>query len=92
MEAQGCGTPVVSTDVGGAREVVGAGSVVPPKDPAALARAVTELAERNGRALREQARAYAVEQFSYQQMGEAYESLYASHLSARAPETRVKPE
>jgi glycosyltransferase involved in cell wall biosynthesis len=48
VEALACGTPVVATDAGGAREVLSgvprqAGRLVPPRDPAALAAAVAEL-------------------------------------------------
>jgi glycosyltransferase involved in cell wall biosynthesis len=45
IEALACGTPVVTCDVGGAREVIDrpeAGAIVPP-DPAAIAQAVTLL-------------------------------------------------
>ncbi|MFF0625437.1 glycosyltransferase family 4 protein [Streptomyces sp. NPDC004296] len=47
LEAMACGRPVVLSDVGGARECLPADAVddclVPPGDPAALARAVTAL-------------------------------------------------
>jgi glycosyltransferase involved in cell wall biosynthesis len=48
VEALACGTPVVATDAGGAREILAgvppeAGRLVPPRDPAALAVAVAEL-------------------------------------------------
>jgi glycosyltransferase involved in cell wall biosynthesis len=45
LEAMACGLPVVTTDVGGNREVVGysgLGALVPFGDPAALAQAVAE--------------------------------------------------
>lgn len=43
-EAVACGTPVVATEVGGCREAVGsAGLLVPPGDPAALARALAQV-------------------------------------------------
>ena len=43
-EAMACGVPVVSTDGGALPEVVGdAGLVVPARDPAALAQAITQL-------------------------------------------------
>lgn len=47
MEAQAMERPVVTTDVGGAREIVRdgeTGHIVPPADPEALARRVLELA------------------------------------------------
>ena len=48
VEALACGTPVVATDAGGAREILAgvppqAGRLVPPRDSAALAAAVAEL-------------------------------------------------
>jgi glycosyltransferase involved in cell wall biosynthesis len=48
VEALACGTPVVATDAGGAREILAGlppegGRLVPPRDPAGLAAAVAEL-------------------------------------------------
>lgn len=44
LEAAGCGTPVVATDVGSCKEVASrAGAVVPPEDPNALAGALYKL-------------------------------------------------
>jgi glycosyltransferase involved in cell wall biosynthesis len=45
IEAMSAGLPVVATDVGGTREALegGAGILVPPKDPVALALALREL-------------------------------------------------
>jgi glycosyltransferase involved in cell wall biosynthesis len=44
LEAMAAGTPIVSTAVGGVPEAVGAGEawLVPPEDPDALARAMTD--------------------------------------------------
>ncbi|MSR62331.1 MAG: glycosyltransferase [Planctomycetes bacterium] len=45
LEAQACALPIAATDAGASREIVGpAGRIVPPRDPAALAAAVVELA------------------------------------------------
>lgn len=50
-EAMACGVPVVSTTGGALPEVVGdAGILVPPADPAALARAITSLLDNPERA------------------------------------------
>jgi glycosyltransferase involved in cell wall biosynthesis len=46
VEAMACGLPVVATDVGGVRELVhdgATGYVVPPRDPSAIATAVSRL-------------------------------------------------
>lgn len=50
-EAMACGVPIVSTTGGALPEVVGdAGILVPPKDPAALARAIIDLLDHPGQA------------------------------------------
>ena len=68
LEAAACGRPMVSTDMPGCRDVVrheGTGLLVPPRDPAALARAIARLADdpqlraRLGRAAREHAAAFS---------------------------------
>lgn len=48
VEALACGTPVVTTDVGGAREIVddSNGIVVPPQQPQALAEAIETVLQR----------------------------------------------
>lgn len=52
-EAMACGVPVISTTGGALPEVVGdAGVLVPPADPAALARAVTDLLDHPEKARR----------------------------------------
>jgi glycosyltransferase involved in cell wall biosynthesis len=52
VEALLSGTPLVATDIPGAREVVratGAGRLVPPRDPAALAEGIVEILRDPGR-------------------------------------------
>jgi glycosyltransferase involved in cell wall biosynthesis len=79
-EAMSCGVPCVATDVGDAsfvlREI---GEVVPPKDPAALARACTEVLgmspeRRVQRGLA--ARARVAKYFSLQTVIDSYQGLY----------------
>jgi glycosyltransferase involved in cell wall biosynthesis len=82
IEAMFAGLPVVATNVGGVRDVVvhgETGLLVPPEDPAALARAVRGLLEdptrrqQMGRA----GRARAVERFTAASMAAQYEAVYA---------------
>lgn len=71
IEALACGTPVVATDAGAIAEVVGPGGVlVPPRDPAALARAVSELMrdERRREELARQGRAHVLSSFTIENM------------------------
>jgi glycosyltransferase involved in cell wall biosynthesis len=81
LEAMACGLPVVATNVGGLGELVAdgmTGSLVPPKDPAALADAMVELllepekASVFGRAGRKR----VVEQFSVGSAVRAHEDLF----------------
>jgi len=79
-EAMAMGKPVVATDVGGVRELVGdAGRVVPAKDPEALARAMLATM-RQGREERAQlghaARERIVRQFSIDAAADWWEALY----------------
>lgn len=48
VEGAACGRPVVATDVGGTREILNDsnGILIPPKDPQALAQALTQALER----------------------------------------------
>ena len=54
LEALACGVPQVATDVGGTREAVvpETGILVPPRDPGALALALTRILQNRGAAAR----------------------------------------
>ncbi len=83
-EAMAMEKPVVATDVGGVRELVGdAGTLVPAKDPEALAEAMLatmrqsrEERARMGRAARER----IVHQFSMDAAADWWEALYRKLL------------
>jgi glycosyltransferase involved in cell wall biosynthesis len=52
VEAMRCGTPVVATDIPGAREVVkvtGMGEIVPPRDPEAMGQAIVRVFDNRDR-------------------------------------------
>jgi glycosyltransferase involved in cell wall biosynthesis len=83
LEAMACGLPVVATDVGGARDVLGddgkAGLVVPVGSSAALAEAITALAD--SPALRREigaaARTVIEDRYDMKRVVAQYLSLYA---------------
>lgn len=85
-EAMACGVPCVATDVGESAMIVAdTGRIVPPRDDAALARAMDEvlsLPAGERKALGERARARIVENFSLERVADLYAAMYAS-LSRR---------
>lgn len=85
LEAMACGLPVVASDVGGTRDVLGheeGGRLVPPEDPDALTAAMGTVAsdpglrQRLGRAARERAMAFDIEAIVDRYL-DLYESLRA---------------
>jgi len=76
--------PVVATDVGGVRELVGdAGVLVPPRDSEALAAAMLDLMRRNvvdRRRMGREARARIATDFSMDAQADRWEALYANLL------------
>jgi len=88
LEAMALGIPVVATDAGGTREAVEdrvTGMLVPPRDPQAMAAAITALlAERQTAAMvAERARARVVERFTVERMTGEYLELYAEIIAGK---------
>ena len=87
-EAMACQRPVVATDCGGVREVIGnCGSLVPPKDPVALAEAIksalAQPAQQNeelGRAARKRIQ----ERYSIAATAERYLAVYKGKREFKA--------
>jgi L-malate glycosyltransferase len=89
LEAMAMQKPVVATDVGGTSEVVQhgrTGLLVPPKDPAALAQAISQILaapQESAAAMGARGRAVVVERFSARAMVRQMEDLYTHLLQAR---------
>jgi glycosyltransferase involved in cell wall biosynthesis len=81
-EAMACGVPCVTTNVGDSADIVGdTGLVAPPGDPAALARALAELAGMSPQERTElgaRARKRIRERFDLERVAQAYLELYSS--------------
>ncbi len=88
LEAMAAGLPIVATDVGGVREQLdgGAGVLVPPRDPEALASALGALASAPGRrsSLGRAARERAERRFSWTATVARYAELYRG-LTGKGP-------
>jgi len=94
LEAMACGTPVIGSDVGGIKFTIADGEtgfLVPPRDPAALAKRMERLlvdrslARRMGR----EARARVERLFTWQKVGERTAELYESMLRAHRDTTSL---
>jgi glycosyltransferase involved in cell wall biosynthesis len=88
LEAGAAGRPVVSTQVGAAPEIVvpgRTGLLVAPRDPASLARVMTELMELGPEILSTmgaQARRHVLDRFSLNSMHDQYRNLYEQVLTS----------
>ncbi len=82
LEAMACGTPVITYDLGPAREIVidgVTGFVCPPGDESAMASAVkklNEMPEAEYKKMRQACRQHIEQKFSIQAMTDQYEQLY----------------
>ncbi len=85
-ESMACATPVVATDVGDAREIIGAhGRIVQPRQAYALAQALAALVDLGGAGRREMglgARASIIQRFRIEIISESYAALFR-RLAAR---------
>lgn len=81
MEALASGTPLVSTPAGGIGDVIDSGKtglIVPERDPAALASAISQLltTPELARAIGSSARSLAAERFGWARTAERFEAAY----------------
>jgi glycosyltransferase involved in cell wall biosynthesis len=100
LEAMACGRPVVATDAGGTRHLVGGdgGRLVPPGDAAALAAALGELVADPGlrRRMGTHNRRTVEQRFSWSRVGDRLEAAYAEAVGEgsggrAAPRARSAP-
>ena len=92
LEAAAAGLPIVATRVGGNQEVVvdgETGFLVPPREPEALASALTRLSTLPGtarRAMGERAREHIRLHYSLDSVAERWEGLYREVLARKGLE------
>lgn len=86
-EAMACGVPCVATDLGDCAELIGTtGSIVPPRDVDAMARALHHWLDLSPPArliAGNAARSRVIEQFSFDRYTEAHDALYADAIRHR---------
>ena len=82
VEALACGTPVVAARCGGPEDIVNddVGVLVPKEDPDALAAAIEYVLERRGQYDSVRLRAYALENFAWEQIAGQTVDLYYQAL------------
>ncbi len=90
VEAQAMGRPIIATDHGGAQETIRRGEtgwLIPPNDPAALAKAMEEalsLSQQQRAILATRAMAHIAENFTREQMIDHTLNVYAELIDAKA--------
>ena len=80
LEAFSCGKPVIATSVGGIPEIVtqDRGLLVPKQDEKALQSAILEMLETHSNYSESSIRAYALEHFSQEKIGQSFAEFYKS--------------
>ena len=78
IESLACGLPVISTSVGGVPDHITEdfGILIPPKDENALCSAMENMMDNWMKHDSEKMRRYAVENFSYEAVGEKFNEIY----------------
>ncbi|HRH98774.1 MAG TPA: glycosyltransferase, partial [Prosthecobacter sp.] len=90
-EAMACAVPVVATDIGDTRWVMGeTGRIVPPRDPAALAKACLEILDA-GIVQDFEARERIEQQFSLRSVLQQFDSLLDAPRRPSEPRERPAP-
>ena len=82
LEAFACGTPVVSTNVGGIKEYFpeNFGYLIPKKDESALYKAILKIYNSKLKIERKEIREFAFNNFSYEIIAQKYSELYLKSL------------
>lgn len=96
IESLACGTPVIASAIPGVRTVVDDGNdglLVEPNDPELLAQAIGRIVVDEGerRAMGQRGRAKVEAQYSWTQIGDQLETIYAQVLSAHGSAASETP-
>jgi glycosyltransferase involved in cell wall biosynthesis len=83
IESIACGVPVISTDVGGVKEIVDStnGLVVPSNDLKALVEAMEQMAEKHGLYDKSLMHRQAREKYSYEAIGKQLAGVYSRYAN-----------